>query len=136
MTILISFNTSKFDTSEERPNSINPIAGESVLHWLRDEILLAPFSCTEPDCEGRGWYIDVTSPDGKYLIGSIAHIEAGARPGQAVEWNIQIDKNRSIKEKILGRNKLNSEDPLVQQIVGSLRKEEAISDVMEDGTSS
>ena len=134
MTILISFITSKFDTSKERPSPINPIAGESALHWLRDEILLAPFFCTEPDAEDWGWYVDVTSPDGKYLIGSIAHIEEGDNPRQDIEWMMQIHKNRSFKEKVMGRNKLDSEDPLVQQIVGSLRKDASIHDVEEEAT--
>jgi hypothetical protein len=41
MTVVVRFNTKMFDVSRERPNPINPIAGESLLRWLRDRLSTA-----------------------------------------------------------------------------------------------
>ena len=39
MAHIISFTTDRFDVSGERPNPINPIAGQSVLLWLAGRAL-------------------------------------------------------------------------------------------------
>ena len=43
MAYLISFSTDRFDVSGEKPNAINPIAGETVLLWLREGLLKAQY---------------------------------------------------------------------------------------------
>ena len=64
MAHVVSFRSNKFDVSAETPNPINPIAGQSVLTWLRAELAKAQYTATEPDTEDWGWYIDVTGNDG------------------------------------------------------------------------
>jgi len=58
MAHLISFDTAKFDLAAEPPNPINPIAGVSFLHWLR-EALGEGYAVSEPAAEDWGWYVDV-----------------------------------------------------------------------------
>lgn len=105
MARVIRFTTSKFDVSTERPNPINPIPGESLLLWLRSQ---APpeVDLSEPDAEDWGWYSSVDWKGRPYMLGSSASEEEG---GQR-EWILQIDKHRSVKEKLLGREKMSEDD--------------------------
>jgi hypothetical protein len=119
MARVLSFRTRKFDVTRETPNPTNPIAGQSVLRWLRAELAKAGYAVTEPDSEDWGWYIDVTGKDGSYLVGASADAEAETPD---VEWVIQVHSHRSFKDRLLGRNKMAVDDPLValiQRIVGA-----------------
>jgi hypothetical protein len=53
MAHVIRLTTDKFDVSKERPNPINPIAGESLLVWLREKAKPRAL-LTEPDAEDWG----------------------------------------------------------------------------------
>ena len=108
MAHLFSFKTSLFDISREEPNDINPIAGQSVLFWLRDELVNAHYRVTEPATEDWGWYIDVDGDHGSYLVGASA--DADAAP--PIEWMVQVDKLRSLKDKLLGKNRMEANDAL------------------------
>ena len=123
MAHLISFTTDRFDVSAERPNPINPIAGQSVLLWLREELSKAQYRVTEPDTEDWGWYIDVESAAGSYLIGASAD---AADPFPTVAWVVQVHKNRSLKDKVLGRNKMAADDPLFALIERIVRGDSRI----------
>ena len=126
---LISFKTAKFDTSKERPNPINPVAGESILYWLRDSVFQSKYQCTEPDYEDWGWYMDVSYHGRTYMVGGIAFDEDLDDAGAVIEWLVQVDKERSLKERLLGREKIHGNDPLVQEIFHALQAEESFADV-------
>jgi hypothetical protein len=113
MAHIVSFRTSKFDVSAETPNPINPIAGQSVLTWLRAELAKVHYTATEPDTEDWGWYIDVTGTDGSYLVGASADAD-GSTPD--VEWVIQVHRHRSLKDKLFGQNKMAADDRLAALI--------------------
>ena len=109
MARVIRFNTAKFDVSKERPNPINPIPGESLLLWLREQAK-PHVAVTEPDAEDWGWYSFVEWKGRQYLLGSSAsEEESGER-----EWILQVDKQRSVKEKLLGREKMGADDDCAQ----------------------
>ena len=91
MAHVISFKTARFDVSKEPPNRINPIAGQSVLVWLRQELLTAGYKSTEPDTEDWGWYIDVEAEGAHYLVGASADAESSTRE---IEWILQVHKHR------------------------------------------
>ena len=129
MAHIITFTTSKFDVSKETPNPINPIAGESALLWLRDELAKAGYSSTEPDTEDWGWYMDVRGAGSTYLVGASADAEEIT---QDVEWTVQIHKSRSFKERLFGQNKMSVEDPLSEQIQRIVREDDDVEDVLVD----
>ena len=119
MARVISFTTDRFDVSKEPPNPVNPIAGRSVLVWLREELAKAGYRSTEPDTEDWGWYIDVEDGGASYLVGASGDAEAA---GPDVEWVVQVHKHRSLADKLLGRNKMDADDglfALIEKIVGS-----------------
>ena len=126
MAHLISFTTARFDVSGEKPNSINPIAGQNVLLWLREELVRAQYRVTEPDTEDWGWYIDVESEDASYLVGASAD---AVDPTPTVEWTAQVHKNRSMTDKVLGRNKMAADDPLCALIERIIRGDSRIEQV-------
>ena len=130
MAHVVSFSTRKFDVSAETPNPINPIAGQSVLTWLRGELAKAHYTATEPGTEDWGWYIDVTGNDGSYLVGASADAD-GSTPN--VEWVIQVHKHRSFTDKVFGRNKMVADDSLPALIERIVRADPQISDVSVEG---
>ena len=114
---LVQFVTSKFDPSKEPRNESNPIPGKSALDWLRSSVLTDGFTCTEPSCEDWGWYMDVTMGGASYMVGATCHneYEEPPRPGR-YEWTLQVQRNRSFLDQILGRNRLREDDPLSARI--------------------
>lgn len=126
MTHLISFKTARFDVSRERPNETNPIAGQSVLLWLRDELVRAHYQVTEPETEDWGWYVDVVGAEASYLVGASADATDGT---PSVEWIIQVHKMRSLKDKVLGRNRMAPDDPLFALIERLVRADGRIEQV-------
>jgi hypothetical protein len=145
MVQLISFKTSRFDVTRERPNESNAFAGESVLGWLRDELAKHQYESTAPDMEDWGWYIDVKGAGNSYLVGASAQVEYKDDDGSTLsynvsasavlDWTIQIHKQRTVMEKLLGKNRMTVDDALcalVEKIVRSDSRLEEVS-VERDG---
>jgi len=126
MVHLIAFDTSKFDVSEETPNPINPIVGESFLVWLRGELAGTPYDMTAPEAEDWGWYACVTGAGASYMVGASADTQG---LGAEVKWTIQLHKARSLKEKLLGQNKLKGDDPLLAVIEKIIRSDRDIGSI-------
>ena len=129
MAHVLSFRTARFDVSRETPNQINPIAGQSVLAWLRQELMKAGYTATEPDTEDWGWYIDVEGNGASYLVGASADAE-GTEPD--VDWTVQIEKLRSVKDKLLGRNKMTPDDALSALVEKIVRADATIEELLVD----
>ena len=118
MAHIVHFQTAKFDPSRETPNPINPIAGESVLAWLRERINAARYETTQPDAEDWGWYMRVKGLDAAYLVGASGEM---TDPGELVDWTVQVHRHRSLIDRLMGRNKMTADDPLFALIENSLR---------------
>lgn len=123
---LIAFKTARFDVRRETPNPINPIAGQSVLAWLRPQLVEAGYQATDPDSEDWGWYMDVKGASGAYLVGASADADSDERE---IEWIVQIHKHRTLSDKMFGRNVMTDEDPLVALIERIVRADGQIIDV-------
>jgi hypothetical protein len=122
---LVTFKTAKFDISAETPNPINPIAGESVLNWLRKLLAKTNYRFTQPNTEDWGWYMDVQGEGASYLGGASADAESRG----SVEYVIQVHKVRSLSDKLVGRNKMAVDDPLFGLIERIVWSDAAIVDV-------
>jgi hypothetical protein len=126
MAHVIRFRTTKFDVSKERPNPINPIPGESLLLWLRERAS-PDVAVSEPDAEDWGWY-SVEWKGCSYMLGSSAsEDESGER-----EWILQIEKHRSVTEKLLGRAKMSKDDDCARYFQRLLESEAAFKEVSVD----
>jgi hypothetical protein len=118
MPYLFAFRTTNFDASKESPNPINPIAGESVLIWLRSVLVEAQYQVTEVAPEDFGWYVEVHGAGAWYMV--VASSDAQVSDSESA-WIVQIRKYRSLSEKVLGKGQLTADDPLVGVVERTLR---------------
>jgi hypothetical protein len=120
MASVVRFNTSKFNVAAEKPNPINPIAGQSLLLWLR-EAALPRIDVTEPEPEDWGWYSFATWDGRTYMLGSSASEEQNGEH----EWVLQVVKQRTLVEKVLGRDRMQKDDGLASFVLQLLQQEPA-----------
>lgn len=125
--MVIRFTTSLFDVTKERPNDINPIHGESLLLWLAAK-LKGEVVVPEPQMEDWGWYVDIDWHGRPYMLGASASDEEN---GQR-EWALQIVKHRTVKERVLGKEKMTAEDECSAYLRRLLENERAFSEVSVD----
>lgn len=104
----IYFKTSMFDPSKEEENPINPIYGSSLINWLKER-LSGEYEIEEAMPEDWGWYSYINFKGRDYLIGSIAYFESGKNTSD-IEWVFQVNKIRTLKEALLGREKMGVEN--------------------------
>lgn len=121
---VIRFETKLFDVSLETPNPVNPIRGSSLLTWLKAR-LPAGATMAEPDAEDWGWYADLRLDGQTYMIGSCLAEDEDSEP----EWILQIEKHRSLSDKLLGKNKLRVDDPCLLLLRGLVEAEPAFAKV-------
>lgn len=122
----ISFKTARFDPAKELPNPVNPIAGQALLLWLREHLAAAGWTATEPAAEDWGWYMYASRDAAHYLIGASGDADLPDEPATArhapqprdIEWVVQIERRRSLTDKLLGRNKPAPSDPLTAALAG------------------
>jgi hypothetical protein len=127
MARVIRFMTAKFDVSKERPNPFNPIPGESLLLWLQEQAH-GRVEVPEPSTEDWGWYTFVDWKGRFYMLGSSAmDEEEGER-----EWVLQIEKQRSFKERLLGRAKMAEDDECAAYFQMLLQREPSFRGVSVD----
>jgi len=105
MHAVLRFSTQLFDVTKERRNDINPIYGESLLIWLaeqaRNTVAIPP-----PSTEDWGWYSEIDWKGRSYLLGASASLEQSG----TTEWVLQIVKHRSLRERLLGKEKMTPDD--------------------------
>lgn len=127
MAQVIRFKTDRFDVTKEQPNPHNPIAGESLLLWLKDRVS-AELTLTEPNTEDWGWYCEVDWHGRTYLLGASASEEETSER----EWVLQIEKFRSVKEKLLGRAKMSGDDECASYFQRLIESEPSFKEVSVD----
>lgn len=129
MAAVIRFKTRMFDITKERPNPINPIPGESLLLWLAEKTR-GKLSMSQPGAEDWGWYCYVDWNGRSYMLGSCAYEEEDQ--GGPNEWLLQIEKQRSLIERLRGREKLGPDDQCVEFFRKLLKSEPEFSEVSVD----
>lgn len=126
MAQVISFRTGKFDISTEPPNPINPIFGAGVLEWIGQRLAGTAYTASQPAAEDWGWYISVEGAGAVYLVGASGQPE---REPPDLDWVVQVDKQRSLKDKLTGRNRMTADDPLAVLLETIIRAEPAFTNV-------
>jgi hypothetical protein len=104
-TVDILFNTDRFNLSEEMEHFINPCCfGEDFAKWLRERLAEAGVEASEEGQEDWGWYLDASKDGASYFVGVGG--ESDGKPGQPNfgGWRVMIERKRSMKERLLGRN--------------------------------
>jgi len=127
MAEVIRFKTRKFDLSKERPNPINPIFGESLLLWLAEKAGGNP-PISPPGTEDWGWYSYIDWHGRSYMLGACAYDEENGLH----EWVLQIEKQRSLTERLRGREAMTPDDECVKFVLNLLKNEPEFSEVSVD----
>ena len=126
MAHVFTFRSAKFDTAAETPNPITPIAGQSVLLWLGEQLRGSPDTATAPAAEDWGWYVDVTGEGASSLVGASAEAD---EPGAEIDWTLQIEKQRSLTDKLRAANKMSAGDPLSLAVERILRADPGVTQI-------
>lgn len=129
MAYLIEFRSALFDVAAEPENPVNPIFGHALLKWLGSRLQREGIRATDPDYEDWGWYVDVSAFDADYLVGAASVTDDDREADGKIDWIIQVHRHRRMADKLLGRNKLESSDPLCRLIEGIVRSEPSFHDV-------
>jgi hypothetical protein len=117
MIIHILFDTNKFNLSEVKPDFINDCCfGEDFANWLGQELNLINIITTEPFQEDWGWAFYIKYKRHNYFIGVGGNADDLNKESNLGEWRVMVEKKRSIIEKILGKNKLNKDDDIINFI--------------------
>jgi len=98
----------------EEENPINSIKGKSVGEWLGELLRKEEINVSNLGAEDWGWYSYATYQGNKYLIGFVAYLARSEN--EVPEIIIQVDKRRSLFERVLGKNKLTKNDSLLSII--------------------
>lgn len=118
MAHLFTFNSGQFRKADERPNPINPIAGEGVLKWLASQLTAGGFEVGPTDAEDWGWYTHVVTGHRTYLLGASGDWdEASAR----TDWTVQLELRRTVWEKLSAANQMQTDDALSRTIEAVLK---------------
>jgi hypothetical protein len=127
MHTVLRFKTALLNVEQERPNPINPIHGESLLQWLAKRWKGdSPISEASP--EDWGWYAYVSWFNRRYMLGaSCSDPSEGER-----EWVLQVVKQRTLVERLFGREKALSTDACVSAIRRLLESEPAFHSITLD----
>jgi hypothetical protein len=132
--IVIRFTTTRFDVRRERRHPIHPIPGESLLLWLAEQ-LRGTVAVPAPETEDWGWYVDIDWHRRAHMLGASASPDDADEPDPTTEpreWILQIVKHRSLKERVLGREKMPPDDACAAHLQRLLEAEPAFVDVQRD----
>ncbi|WP_260303037.1 hypothetical protein [Xanthomonas sp. 3307] len=122
---VIHFRSRLFEVSAEPENPINPIRGSSLLDWLRVRVGHA-MVLSEPDPEDWGWASEAECQGRSYLVGAYAEEEVDGNH----TWMLQIEKQRSFWERILGRHAMRDDDPCFAQLHALIAAEPRFTEVV------
>lgn len=107
------FSTNRFNLSQPKEYFINECCyGDDLAEWLRAELLKLGIEATKPDQEDWGWYINLQHSANSYFIGIGGNADDESSGNQG-EWRLMIDKIRSLKEKLMGKNLMVENEEIV-----------------------
>ena len=109
MHYVIRFETTKFDVSKEEESRSDPVWGRSLLMWLKDR-LSGQFQLEDPDRKDVGWFTTIEWQGRTYQLCASA-MEAAT---EGYEWVFQVAKERSLHEKLSGREQMTQHDECLQ----------------------
>jgi hypothetical protein len=133
--ISILFDATCFNLTEVRPHFINPCCfGEDTALWLRDRLREKAMAVAEPGQEDWGWYIGVRWDGADYFIGIGGDPDDARGESDQGTWRLMIQKIRSPRDKLFGKNRMTPDDGLVAAIREILSREPAFSDIRDEVT--
>lgn len=130
-----SFETRAFTDSDEiRAQNVNGITGHTLAMWLARQLRAAGITVPQSDvakepvpdvwAEDHGWDFYASDETSEYLISCSVDTEAGDTPNEA---HVTLGKQRSLVDRLLGRNKYSWDDGVVRAVKSVLEASPAVS---------
>ncbi|WP_299210140.1 hypothetical protein [uncultured Tateyamaria sp.] len=131
------FDTTDFrDTRERAEENVNMIEGEALCEFLKTALLTNGFTTDDVFPEDFGWVFYATLGDQRYFVtASLDPADDFPKwdqhpPSNTVMFaNINVEKKRGLKEKLLGRNKQTANDPAERAVLKALQNHPAVSEL-------
>ena len=122
MIVHITCKTDRFNLSVVGSDFINDCCfGEDFSLWLTKALTAAGVHAVIGSMEDFGWANYAEYQSVSYLLcvggnsdGEISRLNYG-------EWNVMLERNRTIMQTLLGKNKTSVSDPIVSKVVEVLR---------------
>jgi hypothetical protein len=124
----ILFRTSLFNLSKVGEHFINPCCfGEDLAGWLRQRLTSKGIESSPPYQEDWGWELPVKLGTDSYYLCMSGN--ADFEGNDAGEWRIIVEKRRSSWERLTGKGRITSADPLPEVIDEILSEEPTVEGV-------
>lgn len=129
----ILFESDRFNVSDVKEHFINPCCfGEDLAEWLRQELIKKGLTASTPGQEDWGWYLLVEQDSRRYFVGVGGFQKEGAVDPNEGEWRIMVETRRTIWERLRGRNKITSTDPILSLIEGLLHEQSDVRNIIRE----
>lgn len=130
MIIDITCKTDRFNLSVVGSDFINDCCfGEDFSRWLVSALSEAGVDADVICMEDFGWANQAHYQGVSYLMCIVGNSdEDPGRPNYG-EWHVMLERSRTFTQKLLGKNKISANDPIVGKVTGVLRAAE-FADVM------
>jgi hypothetical protein len=129
----ILFETARFNCSEVKEHFINDCCfGEDLASWLRLRLNARDAQAGEPYQEDWGWEFAVKDSTGSYYVGVGGNSLEDPSDKNHAEWRLMISKRRSLSQKITGKNRMSTNEPIVDSIRKILEAEPDFSNFHEE----
>ena len=110
-TCVFLLETDRFNLSQPKKDCCY---GDDIAVWLRGKLIELGVQAEEPDQEDWGWYMDVQHCGHSYFLGIAGDTENVS--GNKGEWRLMLEKHRSFKEKLIGKNHITKDEGIIRII--------------------
>jgi len=111
------FRSSNFNLSKVRKHFINPCCfGEDLAAWLVPKLAVRNIQTAKPYQEDWGWELPATCGNDAYYLCMSGNADNSGAPKDEGEWNIIVEKRRSFWQRLTGKGRIVTDDPLVRLI--------------------
>lgn len=132
----ILFCTNRFNLSVTKPHFINPDSfGEDLAAWLRSKLIERGVEVPHSGQEDWGWYLKAKKGKDSYLLGTEGNgipDETGQGKTDLGEWRIIVKKNCSAGQWLIGKGRIDADDPMLTMIEEILGEEADFSNVHQE----
>jgi hypothetical protein len=126
----ISCKTARFNLSKVGEHFINPCCfGEDFADWLQIRLIERNVQVRQPYQEDWGWELPAIVGSDSYYLCMSGNADGSRENEDEGEWNIIIEKKRSIGQRLRGKGKIAANDKIAVMLEEILCVERTIRDV-------
>jgi hypothetical protein len=126
----VTCKTARFSLSNVGENFINPCCfAEDFADWLRIKLAERNAQVRQPYQEDCGWELPAIDGNDSYYLCRSGNADDSRKNENEGEWNIIIEKKRSIGRQLTGRGRIAANDKIVPTLEEILCADPTIRDV-------